>query len=127
MINWLNGRFWGVDAVMGLLQVCLDDTYFQVYDRFYQWKEGTAVGNSLSPMVNNISIQYFEKLALDTTENNHSLWLRHSEVTFVIWSEGLESLQEFCNRINSLRPTIRFALEIESGSAITFLDVLLIR
>ena len=45
----------------------------------------------------------------------------------MIWSDGLGSLHEFCNRINSLRLTNKFTLEIETDSAIPFLDVLVTR
>jgi hypothetical protein len=41
---------------MQLLAVCLKTTYFQVDDRFYQQKEGMAMGISLSPVVSNILI-----------------------------------------------------------------------
>jgi hypothetical protein len=71
-------------------------------------------------VVSNIFIEHFEKLALDTAEQNHALELRHSGDTFVIWSDVLGSLQEFCN-------SIKFTLEIETDSVIPFLDVLVIR
>ena len=77
-------------------------------------------------MVSNIFIEHFENLALDMVEQNHSLGFRNIEDTFVIWSDGLDSLQEFCSRINSLRLTIKFTLEIKTDSAIPFLDVLVI-
>ena len=34
--------------------------------------------------------------------------------TFVIWSCGLGSLQVFFKHINSLRPTIKFIMEVET-------------
>jgi hypothetical protein len=37
-----------VDAIMELLEVCLRTACFQVDDRFYQQKEGMAMGSSLS-------------------------------------------------------------------------------
>jgi hypothetical protein len=69
----------GADAVIDLLEVCLETTYCQVYDRFYQ-KEGMVMGSSLSPLVSIIFIDHFEKLALDTAEQNNSLGLRHNEI-----------------------------------------------
>jgi hypothetical protein len=78
-------------------------------------------------VVSSIFIEHFENLALGVAGHNHSLGLQHSEDTFLVWSDDLDSLQEFCNRINSLRPIISFTLEIETDSAIPFLDVLVIR
>jgi hypothetical protein len=41
---------------MELLEVCLRSTYFQVDDKFFQQKDGMAMGSSLSPTINNMSI-----------------------------------------------------------------------
>jgi hypothetical protein len=48
---------------MESLEVCLKTTYFQVDDKFFQQKDGMAVGSSLSSIVCNIYMEYFEKLA----------------------------------------------------------------
>jgi hypothetical protein len=42
---------------------------------FYQQKEGMAMWSSLSPVVSNIFMEYYEKLALDTVKQKPSLWL----------------------------------------------------
>jgi hypothetical protein len=71
-------------------------------------------------------MEYFETLTLDTAEEKPSLWLRYVGNTFVIWPHGLDLLQEFCNKISSIRPTFKFAMQIESETAIPFSDVMLI-
>jgi hypothetical protein len=55
------------------------------------------------------------------------MWLRYVEDTCVIWPRGLDSLQEFCYHINSLIPTFKITMKIESDSANPLLDVLVIR
>jgi len=45
----------------------------------------------------------------------------------VIWPHGLDRLQEFCNHINSIKPTFKFTIEIETEMAMPFLDVLVVR
>ena len=72
-----------------------------------------AMESFLSPVVSNIFMEYFETLALDTAEQKPSLWLRHVGDTFVILPHGLDRLQEFCNHINSIRPTFKFTMEVE--------------
>jgi hypothetical protein len=62
-----------VEAIMELLEVCLRTTYFQVNDKFFQQKDGMAMGNSLSPIVSNIFMEHFEKLALDSAPYKPSL------------------------------------------------------
>jgi hypothetical protein len=55
-----------VETIMGLLEVCLRTTYFQVDDKFFLQKDGMAMRSSLSPIISNIYMEHFEKLALDT-------------------------------------------------------------
>jgi hypothetical protein len=50
-----------VEDAMELLDVCLTTTYFQFEDKFYQQKEGMAMGNSLPPVVSNIFMEHFEE------------------------------------------------------------------
>ena len=108
---------------MELLDVCLRTIYFQVGDKFFQQKEGMAVGSSLSPIVSNIYMEFFEKLVLNSAQYKPSLWLRYVDNTSVIWPHGPELLQNFLSHLNSLRPSIHFTMEMESGGAITCLDV----
>jgi hypothetical protein len=116
-----------VKAIMELLEVCLGTTHFQVDGKFIKQKEGTAMGSSVSPIVSNIFMEQFEKLALDSAQYRPPLWLRYVDVTFVVWPHGSEQLQIFLNHLNSLRPSNQFTMEIESDGAIPFLDILVIR
>jgi hypothetical protein len=43
-----------VEAIMELLEVCFRTTYFQVDNKFFQQKDGMAMGSSLSPIISNI-------------------------------------------------------------------------
>jgi hypothetical protein len=90
-----------VEDIMELLEVCLRTTYFQVDDKFFQQKNGMAMGSSLSPVVSNIFMEYYEKLALDTAQYKPSLWLRYVDETFVVWPHGLDRLQDFLKHLNS--------------------------
>jgi hypothetical protein len=113
-----------VEAIMELLNVCLRTTYFQVDDRFYQ---GTAMRSSLSPIISNIYMEHFEKLALDSAQHKAPLWLRYVDDTFVIWPHGADGLQDFLRHLNNLRSSFHFTMKIESEGAIPFLDVLVTR
>jgi hypothetical protein len=82
---------------------------------------------ALSPIVNNIYMEHFEKRALNSAQHKPSQWLRYVDDTFVIWPHDPERLQIFLSHLSSLRPSIQFSMEIEPDSAIPFLDVLVIR
>ena len=112
------------DAIMELLEVCLKTTYFQVDNKFFQQKDGMAMGNSLSPIVCDLYMVHFEKLALDSALFKPSCWFRYVDDTFVIWPHGPNTLQNFLIHLNSIRPTIQFTMETEVNNTIPFLDVL---
>jgi hypothetical protein len=48
------------------MDVCLATTYFQFEVKFYQQKQGVAMGNSISPVASNIFMLISEETALDT-------------------------------------------------------------
>jgi hypothetical protein len=52
-----------------LLEVRLRTTYFQAVDKFFPQKDGMAKGSSLSPIVSNIYMEHFEKLALNSAQD----------------------------------------------------------
>jgi hypothetical protein len=60
---------------MELLELYLRTIYFQVDNKFFQEKDGMAIGSSLSPIISNISMEHFEKLGLDSAQHKPSLWL----------------------------------------------------
>jgi hypothetical protein len=62
-----------VEAIMELLEVCLKTTCFQVDDKFFQQKDGMAMGSALSPVVSNIFMEHFEELALRMAIHRPSL------------------------------------------------------
>ncbi|PNF18952.1 hypothetical protein B7P43_G14912, partial [Cryptotermes secundus] len=126
-VTLMEGSVLQVEAIMELLEACLRTNYFQVDDKFFQQKDGMAMGNSLSPIVSNIFMEHFEKLALDSALYKTSLWLRYMDDTFVVWPHSPERLQNIFDHLNSLRPSICFTMETESDNVISFLDVLVIR
>jgi hypothetical protein len=109
-----------VDDVMELLEVSMKTIYLQFEDKFYQQKDGMAMGSSLSPIVSNIFMEHFEKLALETAD----LKLRYVDDTFVVWPHGPSSLQGFLCHLSSVRPAIQFTMEVETNNNLPFLDVL---
>jgi hypothetical protein len=75
-----------------------------VDNKFFQQKDGMAVVSPVSSIVNNIYMEHFENLALDSAQHKPS--------------------QNFISCHSRLKPTIHFIMEVESDNAITFLDVL---
>jgi hypothetical protein len=76
-----------------------------------------AKGNSLSPVVNNIFVEQFEEIVLDTAD--HKL--------VMVWPHGAARLQQFLHHPNSIRPTIKFTMEVEANHTLPFLDILVMK
>jgi hypothetical protein len=87
--------------------------YVQLEDKLYQQKEGMTMGNSLSPMSSNIFIKHHEEIAMDTAEHKPGKWLRYIYDNFVFWPHGPARLQKCLHYLSSLRPTIKFTIELK--------------
>jgi hypothetical protein len=83
-----------------------------------------AMGSYLCQVVCNIYMEYFEILALDTTERKPAKWLRYVDDTFVIWPHGVDKLHKFLHHIDNLRLSIPSTMEMESNNHLPILDVL---
>ena len=109
-----------IETLCELIKLCLTTTYFQLGEKFYEQREGTAMGSPLSQVIANLYMEHFEKLALDSSQLQPSLWLRYVDDTFVIWPHGETKLQAFLQHLNGAHEAIQFA---ESNECISFLDV----
>ena len=111
-------------SIKRLLHLWLTSTYFMWNNRFYQQKEGAALGNPPSPVMANNYMQHFEALAIESAWLKPATWLWHVDDTFVVWNEGRDKLQEFLEHLNTIRPSIQFMMELEEDRKLPFLKVL---
>ena len=73
------------EDIHALAEVCLKTTYFQYQDSYHEQIEGAAMGSPLSPIIANIYMEHFEKIAVDTSSLQPMFWCRYVDDTFVIW------------------------------------------
>ena len=77
----------------------------------------------VSPIMDNLFMEYLEQKVLDTTTNPPRLWLRYVDDTFVIQKE--EHKKNFLEHINSIDSAIKFTVEDnKEDDAIPFLDTI---
>ena len=57
-----------IEKLCELIKLCLTTSYFQLGEKFYEQREGTAMGSPLSPVIANLYMEHFEKLALDSSQ-----------------------------------------------------------
>lgn len=116
-----------VNAIVELINLCMETTYFRVGDQFYKQNQGMPMGSPISPIVSNIYMEFFEQLAISTALKKPTLWLRYIDDTFILWDEDISELNKFFEHLNSLKPTIKFTKESEDNGVLPFLDVLVMR
>ena len=115
-------------SIIELLHICLTTTYFSFEGQYYQQNDGAAMGSPLSPIVANIYMEHFEKIAIQTPNKTPSCGFDMCvDDTFSLWPDGPEELSLFLNHINNIRPSIQFTMEVEDDEKIPFLDVLVVR
>ena len=86
----------------------------------YSQVEGAAMGSSVSPIVANLFMEWFEENAINTFMYEISLWKRYVEDTIVALDDSL--LEDFTNHINAIHPSIKFTWEEEENNTIPMLD-----
>ena len=112
-----------VTDILLLLKFCLENTYFSFKDQFYEQVEGVAMGSPVSPILDNLYMEYLEQKALSTAPHSPRFWHRFVDDTSVIHKEV--NKHDFLQHINSVDPAIWFTVEDnkEDGS-IPFLDTI---
>ena len=85
------------------------------------------MGSPVSAVVANLYMEYFEDLALSQAPDDcvPRIWKRYVDDTFCILKK--DAVQEHLSHLNSLRPIIRFSIEVERDGSLPFLDTLLQR
>ena len=99
-----------IDNRMEMLTFYVKATYSWMGSDIYRQEEGLAMGLPLSPVLANIFKEYFEEMALGSTLQKPSMWLRYVDDTFVLWPYQ-EDVQTLFDHVNSIRPSIQITME----------------
>ena len=83
------------------------------------------MGSPVSAVVDNLYMEFFEELALETAPTTPRVWKRYVDDTFCILRKG--STEGLLHHLNGVRPTIKFTMKQEEDRKILFLDTLLRR
>ena len=112
-----------VEEVMELLEFCLSATFLGFRGSVYRQTFGTAMGSPVSVTIANLVMEDVEERALATADVRPQFWKRYVDDTCTALPAS--RVQEFLEHLNSVEPSIRFTVEVESDGQLLFLDVLL--
>ena len=103
-----------------LLELSTTGNVFQFEGKYYRQKSGMAMGSSLSPIMSNIFMEYFETELLPNITQKK--WLRYVDDIFISWPDN-EDFDNFLNILNDLHQNITFKYEFEMNGSLPFLDL----
>ena len=75
------------------------------------------MGSPVSAVVANLYMDFFEELALESAPSRPRLWKRYVDDTCCILRKG------DVDGLNSIRPTIKFTMELEPMVILTLLSI----
>ena len=113
-----------VQSIITLLRLILTLNNFQFNGTNYIQIAGTAMGTRMAPCYANIFMGWFENQFVYTFPQQPLIWCRYIDDIFLIWTHGMDNLQEFISHLNTCHPTIKFTSEI-SETHVPFLDILI--
>lgn len=109
-----------------LMELCLNHNFFQYNDKFYEQKNGLAIGNPLSPLFAEIFLKHFEKQFLNIKcefSQYIKYYYRYVDDVIVLWTGTERILNKFIKHINSLHEKIKFTVEKEKEKTLNYLDL----
>jgi len=74
------------EVISNLIQLIehLTITYFSYNNQFYEQTSGVTMGSSISPIIANTFMEYFEKEILRKTFKKPEVWFHYVDNTFII-------------------------------------------
>lgn len=112
-------------TICNLIQIILENNYFEFDNNYYLQIQGTAMGTKMAPNYANIFMGLFEASFLNSIKLTPLVWYRYIDDIFLIWTHSLEQLYDFIEQLNSVNEHIQFSNCISSNT-VNFLDIKII-
>ena len=111
-----------IDRITSLLELVLNNCFFSFQGKFYQQLQGAAMGLSVSSVILNIYMEYFEEIALGPQSPIPTTWWNRyiDDIISIVKKEQVDTL---FNHLNSLDSHIKFTIEVPGNDgSISILD-----
>ena len=107
-----------------ILSFILKHNYFIFADKPFKQVQGTAMGTKMAPQYANLFMDVLEREFMTSQPLKPMVWRRYIDDVFMIWQHGEDELEDYMNKLNNFRPTIKFTYT-KSTSSVEFLDCLI--
>jgi len=107
------------------LKIILSQNYFQFNNKFYNMKDGLAMGSPLSSIISETFLQEYENKTVENLKAKYNIitWIRYVDDILCIVEENIDISDEILNTLNTQHPNLQYTLERESNNSISFLDI----
>ena len=112
-----------IQMIRSMLELILENNYFEFNDKYYLQTHGTAMGTTMAVSYANIFMAALEEEILKNAPEGLTPleWIRFLDDIFAIWCHGEATLIRFLHHMNKLHTTIKFEYEY-STKTVHFLD-----
>ena len=110
------------NLVIRLLQINVNNNYFQFATFLFQQITGTAMGAAFSPTIANIFMSVTLKRFLRTQKHRPLLLKRYIDDIIIIWTGSQQQLEQFLKSLNSFHPALHYSYT-HSTESIDYLDL----
>jgi len=113
------------EHLIRLLELVMSLNSFEFDGHFYTQTLGLRMGTCVAPAVANLFMGDLEASLLNSTAFKplEGSWKRYIDDIHMLWTSGLDALEEFKIFLNQFHDTIKFTFEV-SSSQVPFLDTL---
>ena len=109
------------DMFVELMKSATSSIEFSFNNTVYKQTDGEAIRSPLDPALADIFVEYYEEKLISQTRKL-PIYFRYVDDTFAIFDHEAEA-DEFLNKLNCLRPSLKCTFEKEKRKCLPFLDV----
>ena len=114
-----------LDLFLEMITFCMECSYFQFDNKFYQQIAGTAMGNPLSPILAEIVMDTLINSVIRTFDTPIPIVKKYVDDLFLAVHQ--DTVPQVLNAFNNYHPKLQFTCEEEKNKQLPYLDILLIR
>ncbi len=112
------------ELCVGLMEIVLNQRWFQFDGEIYEQLSGLFIGNPLSPLLSELVVGNLE-MRLKNMSWFPKLWMRYVDDVLAVVTE--DKIELTLNNLNKQHDALNFTMEVEKDETISFLDTKLIR